>query len=326
MWETISLPVYTESIAEYSNEQGVDNACHALGCDGIEVVWGGDTVIDHFTHAIGYHLIFYPDWVDLWNGNDKALLEKFGSRESYTSFYGGVGKETLLAQYEADLNRAVRLGVQYVVLHVSDVSLEEGYTYQWKHTNREVLDASIALIHALFDGKDYPFALLVENQWWPGFTFTDAVETQYLLDGIGFQNKGIMLDIGHLMNANCQLRTQEDGVRYVHKMLDAHGDLCQYVRGIHLHQSLSGEYVKTHTGSLPPLPKEYLVRFGQSYSHILKIDRHEPWTDPTIASVIQRIAPQFLTHELSCKDRTSREQVVRLQKKTLRQGGLSFCK
>lgn len=326
MRETVSFPVYADSMAEYCGEQELDDACRRLGCHGIEAVWGGDDAIDFLTHVTGYHLTFYPDWVDFWRGDEPTLLEKFGNRESYLSFYGGAGKEILIEQYRADIARAVRLGADYVVFHVSDVSIEEGYTYQWQHTNREVLDASLELINLLFEGKEYPFELLVENQWWPGFTFTEPEETRYLLDGICYKNKGIMLDTGHLMNTNTDLLTQTDGTAYLHRMLDKHGSLCTSIHGMHLHQSLSGDYVRTHTGVLPPLPESYLARFGQSYEHILQIDRHQPWTEPSIAGVIDRISPKFLTHELSCASRVERERVVALQKETLRKGGLSRCK
>lgn len=325
MIETISFPVYNESMAEYGGPEDLQNACRALGCGGIEALWGGDTAMDALpgNYAPGYHLTFYPDWVDFWRGDEVALLRKFGSRTAYESFYGGPGREALVAQYRADLARAARLGVRYVVFHVSDVSIEEGYTYRWEHSDKEVLDASIELVNLLFDGADYPFALLVENQWWPGFTFTDPAKTNYLLDGIHHFDKGILLDTGHLMNANPALLTEADGIAYIHKMLDEHGDLVRHIRGMHLHQSLSGPYVKANTGRLPgSMGEDYVARFGESYGHILKIDQHRPWTDPAIAGIIKRIAPEFLTHELSCKNRAEREQTVAAQRETLKRGGL----
>ena len=62
--------------------------------------------------------------------------------------------------------------------------------------------------------------------------------------------------------------------------------------------------MKAHTGALPPdLPEEHLARFGVSYGHILQIDRHQPWSCPEIASVVRRISPEFLVHELSAESR-----------------------
>jgi len=328
MLETISFPVYGESMAEYSGAADLSGACRKLGCGGIEAVWGGDGAMDGLPDgfAPGYHLTFYPDWVDFWRGDEEALTWKFGSREAWTAFYGGADRETLVDRYRADLARAERLGAQYAVLHVSDVSIEEGYTYRFLHSDGEVFSAVWELTGLLFSGRSYPFALLVENQWWPGFTFTDPEETRALLDGIRYENKGILLDTGHLMNTNTGLRTEAEGIDYLHRMLDRHGSLCGAVRGMHLHQSLSGAYVRAHTGAVPEsLTGDYVTRFGRSYEHILQIDQHRPWTDPDIVSVIRRIHPEWLTHELSCKNRAERERAVALQRETLRRGGLTPC-
>jgi len=318
--ELISFPVYAESVGEYQNVEELKCSCAELGCDGIEAIWGGDDTLRQLPEglSVGYHLIFYPDWLDFWRADEAALLRKFGSRESYVSFYGGTGPDALMEQYRQDLARAERLHARYVVFHVSDVSIEEGYTYRWVHGDTAVIDAAAELINALTDGRDYPFAILVENQWWPGFTFTNPALTERLLDAIHASDKGILLDTGHLMNTNPALGSQRDGAEYILRMLDRHGSLARCIRGVHLHQSLSGAYVRAHTGSLPEhLAADYLTRFGESYGHILQIDRHEPWTDPCVGEVVERINPEFLAHELSSRDRAARESAVRVQRRAL---------
>jgi len=325
MMKMMSFPVFRDSMAEYKDTDELLESCRRLKLDGIEAVWGGDDAMDSFPDgsAAGYHLIFYPDWLDFWRGDEMALLGKFGSRESWVSFYGGEDRQALIRQYRADMARAVRLGARYVVFHVSDVSIEEGYTYRWLHSDREVLDGSIELINCLFDKDDYPFELLVENQWWPGFTFTDPARTEYLLDAIHYRKKGILLDTGHLMNTNLSIRTEADGISYIREMLELHGPLCRSIRGMHLHQSLSGAYVQANTGSVPKgLSEDYVTQFGQSYAHILKIDRHMPWTDPGIAEIVRDVAPEYLTYELSCRNRTERERAILTQQGTLEKGGL----
>jgi sugar phosphate isomerase/epimerase len=329
MLESISFPVYEKSMAEYGGAAELSAACRNSGCSGMEAVWGGDGALDALPGGFttGYHLIFYPDWVDFWQNHEDALMDKFGSREAWISFYGGETRDVLTEHYRKDLARAVRLGAQYVVLHVSDVSLEEGYTYRWLHSDEEVFSAVWELTGQLFRDHHYPFALLLENQWWPGFTLTDPEKTKALLDGIQYEDKGILLDTGHLMNTNLTLRTQAEGIEYIHQMLDEHGMLCSKIQGIHLHQSLSGVYVKTHTGAVPEdFTGDYITRFGKSYRHILHIDQHLPWTDPDIASVIRRLQPKWLTHELSCANRAERERAVGIQKETLRKGGLLPCR
>lgn len=323
MKQLISLAAVQSVMAEYGGPEGLVPACRALGCDGCELIWGGEDIPAGLPEELiyGYHLTFYPDWLDFWLGDREMLARKYGGRAVWEAFYGGpAGPDTLLELYRADLERAAAVGAPYVVFHVSDVSIEEGYTYRWLHSNETVIDASVSILNDLLSGRSWPFTLLVENQWWPGFTFTQPRETARLLEGIHHADKGIMLDTGHLMNCNTALRTQKQGARYIRSMLDRHGDLSRAVRGVHLHYSLSGRYVRAHTGALPeglPPPEESGPRFGYSYSHILKVDRHQPWTDPVVRSLVDSIGPEYLVHELSAPDRAARERAVATQRRAL---------
>ena len=261
MYQMMSLPLYSGTFQEYDSWRDLGQELERLGCDGIEGVWGGEDLPKDLPAELilGYHLIFYPDWLDFYRDDRAALKQKFGSLEAVASFYGGLGPDTLLEQYRADLRRAVNLGARYVVFHVS---------------------------------------------------------------GIRFAGKGILLDTGHLMNACTELKTEAEGADYIRSMLNRHGSLAKWVRGVHLHQSLSGAYVKAHTGSLPAgLPEDYMERFGVSYQHILQIGQHRPWTDPAILPVLEQIEPRYLTHELSSRGRMARAEAVSIQTRLLRQGG-----
>lgn len=327
MKQLMSLPMTARTLTEYPD---LPAACREAGCRGLEVVWGGEPLpcdVPQDLH-IGYHLTFWPDWLDFWNGDEDALLRKFGSEEAWTAFYGGpAGRETLLSAYRADLDRAVAWGARYVVFHVSNVSLSEGFTYRWEHSDRAVVDASVEAANRMLEGRGGPFAFLVENQWWPGFTFTRPALTRRLLEGISYGDKGIMLDIGHLMNTDPGLKSQAEGADYLRRMLEAHGPLRRAVRGVHLHQSVSGAYVRSHTGRLPEDWNSgacYLSRSARAYEHVLRIDTHRPWSDPSIARVVREIAPEYLVHELYAGSRRERSALVRAQRETLRRGGLEL--
>lgn len=320
MYQCISLPLCPESLSEYRNWNDLRQEIGELGCDGLEGVWGGGNLPWEIPSEwiVGYHLTFFPDWLDFYRGDTKALIRKFGSVEAANQFYGGPDGETLLNLYRADLARAMERKPQYVVFHVSDVSIEEGYTYRWLHSDEEVIDVSAEVINILLDGRDWTFEFLVENQWWPGFTFTDPVQTERLLDRIHFEKKGILLDTGHLMNICPELRTQAEGAEYIQAMVERHGSLAKWIHGIHLHQSLSGAYRKKHTGFLPSaLPEDYVERFRVNYGHILQIDQHRPWSDPAILPVLERIGPRYITHELAASNRSQRAEAVRRQRKLI---------
>lgn len=295
MFELMALPLAGEIIDEYGGWSGLRKELTVLGCHGIEGLWAMEPIPADVPAglSLGYHLTFYTDWLDMYREDRRALTEKYGSVDAARDFYGGLGQDYLLQVYRDDLERAKALGAKYIVFHVSDVSIEEGYTYRWRHTSEDVIDTAAEVVNALLGGENGSFDFLLENLWWPGFTMTDPALTERMLDSIRYSRKGIMLDTGHLMNTNTALRTEQDGVAYIHRMLDAHDSLCRYIKGLHLHQSLSGSYVRDHTGSVPlDLPTDSVAQFGFSYQHVLQIDRHQPWTAPEAASIVERLQPE----------------------------------
>ena len=273
-----------------------------LDLDGLEFIADPDNLPDDIplSLAAGYHMTFYVDWLDFWRQDESALMRKFGSWETVNEIYRGTKPEDLMRHFQEDLALAQRLKAPYLVFHVSDVSLEEGYTYRWLHTDQEVLDGAIEFINLLLDGVEPTFDFLVENQWWPGFTFTDPEKTEYLLSHINYPRVGIMLDTGHLMNTNWKIKTQWDGIKYILEMIEKHGKLAKRIYGLHFHQSLSGSYCRKAVGSLPEdFPLNYNDEFCRNYAHILQIDRHRPWTIEECAMILGHVKPKYLTHEIS---------------------------
>ena len=325
MIQSISFPICTYCIAPYGNWDALSKQIHALGLDGIEGIVDPVDLDTTFPKELlaGYHLVFYPDWLDFFRENTSELLRKFGSWEMIERVYRGTKPEDLMRQFKEDLAFAQSMNTPYMVFHVSDVSLEEGYTYRWLHTNREVLDGAIEFINELLRGVEPTFDFLVENQWWPGFTFLDPAETEYLLSRIDYPRKGIMLDTGHLMNTNPKLHTQAEGVEYILQKYRAHGELGKSVLGMHFHQSLSGAYVRKNTGKLPEnFPSDYFAAFSMEYPHIQSIDRHRPWTDPKCVWLLDEIQPRYLTHELSSGPKRPQLTATRRQLHAIRKGRL----
>ncbi len=259
--------------------------------------------------------------MDFWRQDKKALKRKYLSDEEISTAYRGTQPEDLLRHFREDLALARRLKAPYLVFHVSDVSIEEGYTYRWLHSDREVLDASIELINALLKDAEPTFDFLVENQWWPGFTFTEPEKTEYLLSRIQYPRTGILLDTGHLMNTNWRLRSQKQGIRYILDMIEKHGELSDHIRGLHFHQSLSGDYCRKNVGALPEgFPRGWLQEFARSYPHIQQIDRHRPWTVGECVRILDRVQPEYLTHELSDSVRGGKLSAIRNQLRVIEKG------
>lgn len=212
-------------------------------------------------------------------------------------------RQKLIEGYRRDLDYATRMGAEYVVFHVVQVDDEEGITYKLKHTDREVIEEAADFINELLDGQKYDFWFLMENLWWPGLTFLHPEDTQILLDRVHYEKKGFMLDTGHFLHTNLDLETQEEGVTYIQKMLDAHRNMISYIKGIHLQQSLTGDYVKKWLQSVHELPKDPMERFCKVYEHIFQIVRHEPFTAEGVEDLVRRIDPLYVTYEYITRSR-----------------------
>jgi hypothetical protein len=319
----LNIACCPESLSEYRDAADFEQSYRQCGCDGVEMIYAEEdkTNMLDSKSIVGLHLSFYPDWIDFWNGNKEALLKEFGTQDTYEWFYGGKDRSTLIHNFTTDLERAEALNVRYVVFHVSNVTISETYTYRMEHTNEEIIDAAADLINVILDDKKYNFDFLMENLAWPGLTMTQPAVTQRLLNKVHCPRKGIMLDIGHLMNTNIDLQSEEEACAYVNKMLDAHGELTKFIKGVHLHQSLSGSYVKQCLKN-PAIPiGDYCQRMAQAYDHINKIDWHRPMTCAGTKALIERIAPKYLVYELNAKNRVEREHLLKIQTDALNAAG-----
>lgn len=291
------------------------------GVDGIELMcFENDTRgIIPKERVTGLHMSYFPYWVDFWNGNHAALDKEFGDRETWIKHYGGSTRDAVIRRYRKDLDDAHRWGAEYVVFHVSDATIEETFTLDYHRSDEEVIDAAIEMLNELLVSEDGSLIFLVENLWQPGLRFTRPEMTERLLNGIAYPNKGIMLDTGHLLHTDTKLRTQEEGLAYINSLLDAHRELCRYIRGIHLNQSLTGEYCEAVRKAPPILGKTYRERTWQMFLHAFAVDKHEPFTCAGVRELVNRIGPEYLTFEFITTDSAQHRRYIELQLEALKE-------
>ena len=324
----IKLLGMTSSLEDQERFSGTEDLYSFLkqhGFDGVELMRVGtpDGGIITPERTVGFHLRFFTCWMDFWTGNREGILENFGTHEHCMQFYGSADRSVIADILRNDFEFAHELGASYVVLHVSHVNLSECLTYRFGYTDKDVIRATCELINSvLSENSDYRFELLLENLWWPGLTFTNPEMTKMLLDGIRYKKTGLILDTGHLMSCNLDLTDEKDGIAYVHAMLDAHKELSGRIRAVHLHQSVSGAYVRGVLNDLATgqrnLPAgDFFERFGEVYVHILNIDRHKPFTSSAVSALVDRIAPEYLVYEFITRGRDELEQFIRTQDRAL---------
>lgn len=289
------------------------------GFDGVELMVCGEDERNLIRpeNVVGLHMSSFYCWLDFWQGNIERCLQEFGTEEAMHTYYGGATRQVLIDRFRADLSNAQKYGAEYMVYHISDSNSQETLTGRYAHTDEEVIDAACELINAALNGVTDGPMLLLENLWEPGLTFTRPEMTARLLNGICYPGKGIMLDTGHLLHTDLTLRTQKEGLEYIHRCLDEHGELCKYIRGIHLNQSLTGAYMRRVRKNPPKLSGDYNEKAGQLFEYVFQADQHKPFVVPGVWELIERIDPDYLTFELISNDLNQHKTMLRRQFRAL---------
>ena len=274
------------------------------GYDGIELQVIDDPKEGLIPPALvtGVHMACIPCWYALWTGDEQGLIDEFGDLKTAEEYYGGLTRNALLDKFRRDLFYAEKYGTEYLVFHIAESRVIESFTEDYLRTDEEICEACADMLNILFEEQTDGPLLLLENLWPPGMNLKRPEITRDMLAAIRYPRKGIMLDTGHLMNTNTSLRSQDEAVRYIHSVLDAHEaagfNICDAARGIHLNASISGEYAERVKAAPPRLHGTYRERTGDMFWHVFQRDQHRPFTAPGVRDLVQRIAPDYLTTEL----------------------------
>ena len=285
--------------------------------DGIEFMlcapW--DSAMYPLAYIKGVHLLFWPTWLDFWRGDRAALIEEFGSEENVRAYYGSLDVADWVERWKENLRRAAECQPQYLVLHVAHNRTSEMYTRAFAATDEDVIRATVELVNEIACEIPEGCKLLFENLWWPGLTFCQPHLAAMLLEEVNYPAVGFMLDTGHLMNTNFDLRSEADGAAYVTKIYRNLGAVGKYVYGLHLHQSRSGSYVREmmrrHAGACDPLDWQTAMEY------VMRVDRHEPFRTEAARRILDAVQPDYLVHEFLQRSRTDWEQKIRTQKRAL---------
>lgn len=241
----------------------------------------------------GFHLWFWPSWLDFWLGDEEALLKEYDSLKTVEAYFG-TSRQAWLSSWQKNFRQAAECGASYAVFHVTQARNSEIRCRRFAYNSLQVIEAVLEFVNDLANLLPKDMMLLYENLWWPGLTLLEADFARQLLAGTKHKC-GIMLDTGHLMNTNTALRTETEGIEYVLRVLDKLDDAADKIQGIHLHQSLSGEFAEAEKLSRP-MP-EYGVPSQELMDYVLKIDRHQPFSTNTVRQIVQLVKPEWLVHE-----------------------------
>lgn len=297
----------------------IDGLIAACGCAGAEAIYCAPytEALKGASAVMGYHLMFYPDWIGFFRGDEDYIRRNYGTREVMEGYFRCKTPDEYVMRLRADMDMAERLHARYAVFHVSDVSSREILSFSFEHTNREIIKASAELLNRAMAGREYHFTLLLENLFTPGMTLVDPAQTELALSLVNYSDVGIMLDTGHLMITNPALKTEREAWGYVCGIIKKHGALKKHISGLHIHKSLAGDAISALIREKPVIEKDFYAAFAQSYDWILRIDRHLPACDPAARDVLELAAPKYIVHELAAADAPAKLAAVSEQRRAL---------
>ena len=267
-----------------------------VNCDGLEILTSHtpvDPVFKQFTVSV--HLPYSTDWIAAWDGEPYEMSDDFAKYYMY-----GQDREGVIETVRNMIGCAAPLEPAHGVIHACNVKIPDLCKRTYTGDCREVLLKFCEMINTVVSGLpggEPPFKLVFENLWWPGLRLKDDSDYRLLEKHIEFENWGICLDTGHLMNT-LPVYTQQECIDAVLKVFDGYSrDLIDTICAMHFHYSASGKYRETfEERSYEGGP---VTDFIQGvYHHINTLDQHLPFSDPRCKEIVDTIRPDIVIHEL----------------------------
>lgn len=265
------------------------------GLDGIELqVWDREPYPAPYPETIGVHLRHWPFWMDFWLDDREELARNHASADTMKAwFMGAENRDGWVEAIRANIAASLTYRPEYLVWHVTHCGLDESYHRRFRYSSEQIIDSTVELFRLVSDAIPDSVTVLFENLWWNGLTLLDPAITDRLFSGISRSNVGIMLDTGHLMNCNWELKDEGQAVAFLLDTVRNMGEAKSLIRGMHLSCSLSGEYQR----SCLPLGQPGFDMM-KIFRHIAQIDRHQPFTEAPLKALLGEVKPDWLVHEL----------------------------
>lgn len=301
-------------------KESMDKYIDKYGFDGFELTKFTDNDVKKLKKYFkGYHMRFFPSWMEFYKEDFNSLYKELKDKKYFKFLCGGEeSKQELVAYLKNELRIAKELEVEYVVFHACNIKITESLTYMFNYSDMCVLENVVKLINEIFEGQDYKFKLLFENLWWPGLRLTNKEEIEYLLRNINYKDIGFILDTGHMINNNIEIKNSKEAVEYIRKNLENIGEYKNYILGMHLNYSLSGSYVKENIEKNRKKELDIHECIKNIYEHINCIDYHDPFEDEGIAEIIENLPIKYLVYELIGFTEEELENKIERQDKILK--------
>jgi hypothetical protein len=275
----------------------------SIGCDGLELLTGYGEVPGEFRGtAPAVHLPYATDWIRGWRGRDTSFVPD----DDYARFmFYGRSRESVLDNLEVAVRVSEPLRPAYGVLHAGSVDVDEVQCTGHEQTDEEVRAAFVEMADSLARrfGGEPPFTLVFENLWWPGVKYLGPEDYEYISDNIGFDDWGICVDTGHIMNAWGDSTDEADSIRRLSAVFSGYPRAMKdRIKVVHAHKSLSGDLVKELEDRRRAPGESFDQYMTGAYARVSILDEHRPFSLRAAAAAVASLHPDYVTHEMMSPD------------------------
>ena len=293
MKHLLSYSVY-QKLEDFSKD--IPSLLSEIRCDGFETLTS-HTAVDpaYKAHTVSVHLPFATDWLAAWEDRAYEMSDYFSQFYMY-----GRSREEVIATIRNIIDMAAPLEPAHGVMHASNVDLTELRMRKYSLGSSKVLRTFCEVMNeavSCYPHGEPPFKIAFENLWWPGLRLQSDADYRLMERHLEFENWGICLDTGHLMNT-LPVYSEQEGIDMVLKVFDRYSqDLKDAISAMHFHYSASGHYRETfeEVGYTEGPISDYVAG---SYHHITTLDQHLPYSDPRCNELLDAIQPDLVIHEL----------------------------
>jgi sugar phosphate isomerase/epimerase len=131
------------------------------------------------------------------------------------------------------------------------------------------------------------------------------------MEKIDYKNKGIMLDLSHLILTASDIENIEEASDYILSKIENLGDAKSYIKGVHINDTKGHRYKKSKN-------YEIFKEENNVWDHIVNLDQHLPFRSERINKIIELVNPDYKVIEVKSTHKEIWEQSLEEQMRYLK--------
>ena len=268
--------------------------------DGLEILTGYDPIPKPMAECmIGVHLPYATDWYGPFTGKRQVPESKQQEFARWNSY--GKDRKEIVENIRIMMKCAGDLNPAYGVFHAASGNYDEITGVEFTDDPDSVVRAMCEMLNeacSVFPGGKPPLRLVFENTWCPGLMMQDNRGLDILENKLEFDNWGICLDTGHLLVSMGSVHSEAEALEMLNACVDRYSsDMKDRITNMHLHVNTTADYMRSfRKPDTTGMSAEERILFA--HHHIGTMDAHQPFTDPGVKDLVDRLAPDYLIHEM----------------------------